>query len=102
VRTFHCLACGEDSRFEDIAETAVSGCFGAENYISIKDGGEPITESCPNCGRETFIVKDALCIVCEAKLTYTSCSVCGESLGAADQEMDGLCGYHRWLTDRDD
>lgn len=62
---FVCSSCGAVHPFEGLAESAVEECLGAEAHVSIKDGGESPYDECPDCGRETFIVDEGLCIACE-------------------------------------
>lgn len=99
---FHCSSCGSYCLFEDIAEEAATECYGTEMYISMTDGGDPPLATCHNCSRETFLLRDGICVACGATLDYEECTVCGESLGPEEQDFDGLCSYHHWVAQKDD
>lgn len=98
---FRCSACGALSLFENIAEDATEECFGAECYIAVKDGGYPPVVDCPECGRDTFLLDEELCIVCSATPHHRTCAVCGRGLSIEEQQFDGLCSYHYGLAARD-
>jgi hypothetical protein len=99
---FSCSSCGDYFTLDDIIDNAVKECFYADIYSAMKDGEEPPVDTCPECGRETFILQEDLCVACGGSLSYHSCAVCGESLGPGDQEFDGLCSYHHWQLMKDD
>jgi len=98
---FRCAHCGKSYLFEELAESAVEECLGAEAHISIKDGGESPYEECPDCGRETYILSDGLCVACGYTLEFAECPVCGESLSIHEQEFGGLCSYHHYVAERE-
>ena len=98
---FRCSRCGNSFPFEDLAENAVEECLGAEAHISIKDGGDSPYEECPGCGRETYIVAEAVCAACGYTLEFSECPVCGESLSVQEQELGGLCSYHHYVAERE-
>jgi hypothetical protein len=88
-----CASCGESFDAEVVIEACVDELLGIDAHIAIKDGGEPPFGQCPGCQRETVIFEEGICLACESKLQYESCSLCGESLAIDDQELDGLCSY---------
>ena len=99
---FSCAFCGHVAGIDEMAESALSECFDYEIYSAMKDGEPPPIGTCPDCGRETFILHDDLCAACGGSLSYYECAVCGESLGPDDQDFGGLCGYHHWQAIKDD
>lgn len=99
---FRCVACGKESSFEDMAEAAAEECFSTDMYIAMTDGGEPPLADCFECGRETFLVENGICIVCGAMPQYQECAVCGTALSIGEQQFGGLCSYHHWHAMRED
>lgn len=99
---FLCTACGKISTFEDSIGDAISEAFFADEYIAMTDGGDPPLDYCHECGEAAFHVESGFCLLCQAKLSYTVCGVCGTTLGPNDQNNTGLCGYHKWVADKDD
>ena len=99
---FQCTACGKDSAYEDIAESAAEECFGADMYIAMTDGGDPPLVDCFECGRATFLLEDEQCIVCGATPHHQRCAVCGASLSVEEQQFEGLCSYHHWQAMKND
>lgn len=98
---FRCSHCGKSFPFEELAEGAVEECLAAEAHISIKDGGESPYEQCPDCGRETYLVADAVCAACGYEVEFSECPVCGASLSVQEQEFGGLCSYHHYVAERE-
>ncbi len=99
---FRCGQCGTISEFEDIAEPATSECFFADAYIAMTDGGDQPIDTCMNCLRETYVISEAECVLCHQSHKYQACAMCGEALGAEEQQFKGLCGYHQWQSEKDD
>jgi predicted RNA-binding Zn-ribbon protein involved in translation (DUF1610 family) len=99
---FECVSCGHASSFEELIEAACNEAYESDNYSAVKDGGEPATTTCHECGLETFVFSEGACVNCSASLSHTKCVVCGEILGPSDQENNGLCGYHAHQWEKDD
>jgi hypothetical protein len=99
---FLCTACGKVSAFEDSIGDAISETFAADEYIAMTDGGDPPLDYCHECGEVAFHIESGFCLLCQARLSYTVCGVCGTALGPNDQDNRGLCGYHKWQADKDD
>ncbi|MGH8109957.1 MAG: hypothetical protein ACREO1_14710 [Arenimonas sp.] len=97
-----CTSCGTLHLFEQIAEAAAYACYFSEMYLAMTDGGDPPLTTCHECGRDTFLYEDQVCIACAATLEFTACAVCDEPLGTEDQELNGLCGYHHHQLTKDD
>lgn len=97
-----CTSCGEILLFEDLAEAAAHDCYFSEMYLAMTDGGDPPLATCYECGRETFLTAEQVCIACSATLHYTECVLCGEGLSVDEQALDGLCSYHHHMAGKDD
>lgn len=97
-----CSSCGEVHEFADLAEAAAEEAYFADQYLPMTDGGEPALDTCPECGRNTFLVSSATCIACGTGLDYTACGLCGEALGVDEQDLNGLCSYHYHMAGKDD
>jgi len=96
------VVCGTISEFSEVAEDAVDQEYGTECHIAIKDGGDPPVTTCFECGNETFLVEASVCAACGAVPQYDECFICGSSLSPEEQDFGGLCGYHYWVTQKDD
>lgn len=99
---FSCSSCGEVTTVSEMVEDALSECFGFEMFLAVKDGDTSPIGTCPECGRDTFIIEEDLCAACGGSLEHYECGVCGDSLGPDDQEFDGLCSYHYHQKMKDD
>ncbi|AEG00418.1 hypothetical protein [Methylomonas methanica] len=99
---FSCSTCGFVSSIDEMTEAALNEAFEYEIYYAVKNGGDSPIDTCPDCGRETFIVAEDLCAACGGSLSYYECRVCCEALGVDDQYFDGLCSYHHWQAMKDD
>jgi DNA-directed RNA polymerase subunit M/transcription elongation factor TFIIS len=101
-----CSKCGQPADVEDVVEAAVGESLAADNYISVKDAGEPVLENCPECDRETFIVPEARCVnpECGFSLSGMTCAVCHKRLDVDDYRNGegSLCSYHADLFSKDD
>jgi hypothetical protein len=99
-----CAACGENHELGPVLSVAFDETFGAEAHMSVKDGGEPPIETCPECGEETYVLAESRCAACDfAVPADAACSVCGGDLSAYDYaENGGLCSYHAWVAAKDD
>lgn len=97
-----CFSCGQESSFDDVIEAAVGDFYEWDTYVAMTGGGDRPTAACHECGKETFILDEGICVACNGELEFTECSICGEGLGPDDQGNNGLCGYHTWQAQRDD
>lgn len=99
-----CRQCGEDFEAEAMIEVALKEHFAGHNYVAVKDGGEVVLDTCPECGCETYVMYDeengcawcqlelGECSLCEASLTpnnvawdnHDFCSYCDNKLGKDD------------------
>lgn len=99
--TIRCRSCGEEERPESYAARAVSEHFADANFRSYKDGGDPVTTTCPHCGEEGFIVEENQCVNCRESCE-TTCSVCSNSIPVEEYSEGSLCGYCSHMMSKDD
>lgn len=99
--TFTCRSCGEQWSFEDLAPLAISDYFAEENYRSIKDGGDPVTITCPECDEDTYVLDDDVCILCEES-TERRCQMCGIKIPPEEIDGGGYCSWCAHMMSKDD
>jgi ribosomal protein L37E len=99
-----CSKCGEDADHEKVIEAAIEEHLAWDAHVAVKDGGDPPLESCPECGRKTFIVYENRCANCGFSLEGYECAICSEPLSVDDYNYgDGhLCSYHAHVMSKDD
>ncbi|HBG96651.1 MAG TPA: hypothetical protein DDY14_15305 [Chromatiaceae bacterium] len=98
-----CSSCGEEFALdEEVIQEALSEHFYADSYIAMTDGGDPPIVTCHECGMETFIIAEDKCAICQCGRTYDACVICGETLTTDEQDLNGLCGYHYHIANKDD
>jgi transcription elongation factor Elf1 len=102
VLEFHCSSCGEYFLFEDIMTELVTDYYEVDNYRSVKDGGDPPTSDCHECGFDTFVIAEDKCVRCGTSRAYASCAICGASLSTNEQDFNGLCDYHNHMAMKND
>jgi hypothetical protein len=90
---FICSSCQEKSDYGFVVGPAVSKSLASVNYCRYKDGGYPVTESCPECDADAFLPAHGACAACFCEQEYTSCKRCDVGLSLDDQDLGGLCGY---------
>lgn len=98
---FKCSSCGSEWDFEDGAEIAIKQYHANENYRSVKDGGEPVTITCPNCDRETYALDVNVCIICEESAERT-CQRCSMTIPASEIDGEGYCSWCVHMMSKDD
>ena len=96
-----CRSCGEEERFDDYAERAISDFFASENHHSAKDGGDPATITCPFCRADAYIVAENCCVIC-GESCATECSFCGNSIPVEELNDGRRCGYCEHTLSKDD
>jgi len=99
---YSCCSCGEKFEYGEIIEHILSDFFEWESYLAAKESGEYPLVECFECGSEAFVVEEGMCMLCEATIQYSECSVCHTALTVEEQVFDGLCGYHHHLMTKDD
>jgi len=99
--TFNCRSCGEKWDFERLAELSIKEYFGAENYASVKDGGDPATICCPECGLDTYVLDENVCVICEESVE-TECQMCHMAIPVEEIDGSGFCGWCSHQMSKDD
>jgi DNA-directed RNA polymerase subunit RPC12/RpoP len=99
---FSCTSCGEKIEYEQIVTSAISDTFEIEDHRTIANGGDLLIDNCHECGQRSFHYEVGFCLLCDAELSYATCSACSEPLSTDDQDNDGLCSYHYYLFNKDD
>jgi hypothetical protein len=98
---FTCLSCRNTYSFEILAERALGEFFANANHRSMKDGGDPVTIDCPNCGKDTYLLKQDVCVMCEESAPRI-CDMCGCDIPSSEIDGGGLCGYCSHMMSKDD
>jgi transcription elongation factor Elf1 len=96
-----CRSCGKEWGFEDSAEKATCDFYGAQNYSSVKNGGEPATILCPNCSRETYDLDEDCCLLCEESVER-ECQRCGMHIPPEEIDGHGYCSFCVHMMSKDD
>lgn len=101
---FLCTACGEETSDRDMILHALDEAYGADAYISVKDGGDPPVIDCPECGEEGYVAKIGACALCDFAMPEDAeCAVCGNALSPEEYgEYGSLCSYHAHVAGRND
>lgn len=99
-----CRACGAEIAAEKLVEAALEAHFEVEAHVSVKDGGDPPLNICPECGVTAYITwnEENGCAWCET--TLEECGRCGVGL-TPDNVSDAnstLCSYCDHLMSKDD
>lgn len=98
---FTCRSCGEQWSFEDLAPLAISDFFAEDNYRSIKDGGDPVTITCPGCHEDTYVLEDNECVLCEESVDR-ECQMCGTEIPPEEIDGKGYCSWCAHMMSKDD
>lgn len=96
-----CRSCGSEWNFESATSEAISSYFDYDNYQAIKDGADPATIECPNCGKNTYILEDDICVLCGDSVERT-CQRCGGDIPPDELDGDGYCGWCAHMMAKDD
>ena len=69
---------GHSGEIGPLLEKAFEATFGADNFIAVKDGDEPVIDTCPECDHETDVREERRCAACDFGVPEDAyCSVCG-------------------------
>lgn len=97
-----CMECGDGMGLDQIIPYALDECFSADHYWSVSRGGKPALEECGECGTDTYITEDNICVLCGNPHQYTECVRCSQDLSGEEQGLDGFCSYCHHLATKDD
>lgn len=71
-----CNSCGEPIDYwDDLFEQCLEELFYAELYMTATQGGVPPVDSCPGCGKTTFVYEEGCCVVCDYQSEYEDVSL---------------------------
>ncbi|WP_146744845.1 hypothetical protein [Herbaspirillum rubrisubalbicans] len=91
-----CAQCGCQFFYADVVEEAAAEAYWADNYISVKDGGDPVLQECDQCAKETFLWEENICLACAWTSTHRTCIHCNAALGHHDgPELCSGCEYEQ-------
>ncbi|WP_236209799.1 hypothetical protein [Pseudomonas tohonis] len=98
---FICSSCQAESLYSSVVGPAVSARMAGRNHWRVKDGGEPATCTCPECGEDALLVDEGECAACFYELEYSSCSWCEEPLSIEERlYSEGVCSYCQYRYDK--
>jgi hypothetical protein len=98
-----CRNCGAVEDAETSIAQALYRKYGAENYISFTDGGDPALCDCLECSNHTYVVSKG-CVWCTAILG--ECKHCNTQLvpwdiSGDDMSLCSLCGHRLYKASKD-
>jgi len=76
-----CHSCEKLFQYQDIMIEHLNKIYFADSYIAATQGGEYPIEECVQCGFDTFIIEDNLCVNCGYQHKYAKCVECGSDMG---------------------
>jgi hypothetical protein len=88
-----CSTCGKDFDFGGVAEQCLSDSLVSNTYRAAKNGDEAPLDQCPGCDRNTFMLSEGLCALCDYEHEYSECDRCGTVLSLDEQWLEGCCSY---------
>jgi len=99
-----CSHCGENAQIESVVESALADILECDAYDAAKEGSAQPIANCPECGLDTFVVREDRCPCCGFSLVGCECDICGQAIGVDDYETGGrsTCSYHAYLLSKDD
>lgn len=89
---FRCRSCGKVWNFETMAEKVIMEYYGGQNYLAFKEGGDPATITCPECGHDTYLLEEDCCVICEVSVER-ECQRCGMDIPAVEIDGSGYCSW---------
>ena len=94
-----CRSCGHVEKFESFALEAIREAL--VDHRDLKHGGSMKLVNCPNCGEEAYDIEEQMCVICEESVSH-ECSFCGSRIEPEELDDDGLCGWCRNRSMKDD
>jgi len=94
-----CRSCGHVEQFETFAIEVIRGAL--VDHRDLKHGGNLKLVNCPNCGEEAYDIEEQVCVICEESVSH-ECSFCGSEIVPEELDDDGLCGWCRNRSMKDD
>ncbi len=99
-----CRSCGNQFLAEEAIEKALETHFEVESYISFKDGGEELVQTCPECGLTTYLLTEEEVGCAWCRFVLGECARCMTGLTPENVSADNssLCAYCEHLMSKDD
>jgi hypothetical protein len=98
-----CRACGGTMSAETTVAMIVQAEHGVDDYIQVKDGGDPAIHDCNECSLHTYVETGDYvgCYFCDYSIDE-DCARCGTGLTATTQSVNNpaLCDYCDHMTDK--
>lgn len=98
-----CKACGGAMSAETTVEMIVQAEYGVDDYVQVKDGGEPAILDCVECSFHTYVETGDYvgCYFCEHTIAG-DCVCCGTTLTASNVSCDSgeLCDYCAYKAEK--
>ncbi len=76
---FACAACGSTEGYDSAMEAAFLDWAAGENYRSVKDGGDYVSDDCDNCMSDLVLASRGYCVACGYE-HFKRCPGCGHTL----------------------
>jgi hypothetical protein len=74
---FSCASCGAIESYTSAVEPAFVSWAAGENYRSIKDGGDAVSDDCDVCLSDMVLASSGYCVACGHE-HYAKCAGCGQ------------------------
>jgi hypothetical protein len=100
-----CTACGQTLTAEETVKLVVEAEFAGENYMAVKDGGDAVTNDCPECGCPTYVLNNEhnTCWFCGGEVGG-ECALCSVDLRVHNRSINNssLCDHCDYVMSKDD
>lgn len=96
-----CRSCGRNWEMEQLIASVATHASAGQNYMSIKDGGDPMVIDCPECGEFAFVVNEMKCAVCGVD-QQSECDFCSVAIPISEIDGSGVCGWCNHRMSKDD
>jgi hypothetical protein len=96
-----CRSCGEFWDRDALLSAIVTEITDGQNYYAIKDGEEPTSRECPECGEFGFIREEMVCAHC-GESQKEECDRCGVTIPMSELDGSGYCSYCSHQLSKDD
>lgn len=99
-----CTQCGEQLELEIILEEAISKAMEFECYDAAMQAQNEPLETCPECDKKSYVLKEDRCLICGFSLDGAECGLCSEPITVHDYLWNGgkYCSYHAHIISKDD
>lgn len=99
---FECADCKQELEWGEVIEAGLIAAASYDNYVALKDGGEPALVRCFECARDSYSTADGRCLLgCGADDDDLECAVCGTHPSPEDYVSEtGMCSYCHWTLQK--